>query len=61
MIIKNDERKLKKEFAIKVIRENPELNKKDLLLKLMGEFNMSQRYTQEIINVAQFEIKNGIQ
>ena len=58
---KNEERRLKKEYAIKVIKENPEISKMDLLFRLMAEFNMSRRYTQEVIDAAQYEVRNVIQ
>jgi hypothetical protein len=59
MKIRDEERRVKKEFAKKIIKENPQLSEKELLIKLMGEFNMSRRYTKEYLDVALFEIKNG--
>lgn len=48
-------RKIKKEYAKKFLLENPDLDKDKALLKLMGEFNMSRRYTKEILDVAIME------
>jgi hypothetical protein len=52
-------RKTKKEYAIKLIREG--FDKEKLLPRLMAEFNMSKRYTQEIIDAAQYEVTYGFQ
>jgi len=52
-------RRIKKEFAIKFLKENKEMNKKKVLLKLMSEFNMSKRYTKEILEMAEMEIEDA--
>lgn len=52
-------RKSKKEFAIELL--NKGMNKDELILRLMAEFNMSKRYVKEIIDAAEYEATNGFQ
>lgn len=52
-------RKSKKEYAMTLVRG--EFDYEKILLQLMFEFNMSKRYTKEILDAAIYGVKNGIQ
>lgn len=60
-MINNNERKIKKEFAIKVIKDLMKKKKyeyKYALILLMSKMNMSRRFTKEYLDMALVEI-NG--
>lgn len=52
-------RKIKKEYAMTLVQGEFDYNK--VLLQLMFEFDMSKRYTKEILDAAIFGVKNVIQ
>lgn len=57
-----EERRIKKEFAIKTIKELMAKKKyeyKSALLILMSKMNMSRRFTKEYLDMALLEINNG--
>ena len=57
MKIKNEERKIKKEYAIKIVKESG-LDKNIMLLKLMSDLNLSRRSAKEYLDVAVYEVNN---
>ena len=59
MVRNNNERRIKNDWAIKVVKKYKKLTYKELLIKLMRDFNMSRRYTKEVLDVALCEVKDG--
>ncbi len=59
MVRNNNERRIKNDWAVKVVKKYKKLTYKELLIKLMRDFNMSRRYTKEVLDVALCEVKDG--